>query len=60
MANTILDQRRLEAITCANSGIQLALADDVGKRLGQRGAIIAAPRVILCKFSSFQSKIARI
>ena len=48
-------------LTCANSGMQLAmLADMQRKRYGQRGGIIAAPRVILCKFSSFRSKIARL
>ena len=43
------------------SGMQLAmLSDDVKERLGQTRALVAAPQVILCKLSSFQSKIARI
>ena len=51
-------RRRLEAITCTSSGMQLAmLSDDVKKASRAREAIVVALRVILCNFSSFQSRI---
>ena len=51
-------QRRLEAITCASSGMQLAMLSDDVKKASR--AERSKNSLSASKFSSFQSKIARI